>query len=610
AQRLFAGHPDPDRDFFHRSTWPEHSGRLYRTDFDRPRGVLFVRRIHLRLYLEHLASPGILRDSPGGRRHGHGRSDLRRAGSKAQGPLSRHRDAGGAIYPARLLLARRLVLRRLGAGQRQSILDFRLHLARRPAIFLRGAGLCAGELPFGDQFDAHARWPRAGGDPRPLPLRGNHGHQFDEIPHAVVRAGGVLCRDRRRALCALSTGGLQRRLRHRTLHPVSGHGHHRWYRLDHGHIDGHRLRGGFTRIDGVDQRQPERQRDRPGAVAQQQHHISARDLDRADHYRIPDVRAGWARASLAADQDVLETLPVFTLRLRRDQLQSISTDKNGGNPMTIKSLLSSVSLALLLSGAAVTAKAQIAIGQLADYSGGTSDVGTPYGQGVADAFAWVNKNGGIGGKPVSVDTVDYGYQVPKAVALYKKWSSPDNKVAAIMGWGTADTEALTGFVTQDKIPDISGSYAAALSDPTGVSGKAKAAPYNFFYGPTYSDALRAELTWAAEDWKAKGKPGKPKFVHMGANHPYPNAPKAAGEALAAELGFEVLPPLVFALSPGDYSAQCLSLKSAGANYAYLGNTAASNISVMKACKTAGVDVQFLSNVWGMDENAAKTAGDA
>src|SRR6202167_3746718 len=277
--------------------------------------------------------------------------------------------------------------------------------------------------------------------------------------------------------------------------------------------------------------------------------------------------------------------------------------------MTIKFLLSSVSLALLLSGAAVTAEAQIAIGQLADYAGGTSDVVTPYGQGVADAFAGVNKNGGIGGKPVSVDTVDYGYQVPKAVALYKKWSSPDSKVAAIMGWGTADTQALTGSLRTDKIPDISGSYAAALSDPEGTSGKAKAAPYNFFYGPTYSDALRAEPTWATEDWKAKGKSGKPKFVHMGANHPYPNAPKAAGEALATELGFEVLPPLVFALAPGDYSAQCLSLKSAGANYAYLGNTAASNISVMKACKTAGVDVQFLSNVWGMDENTAKTGGD-
>ena len=161
-----------------------------------------------------------------------------------------------------------------------------------------------------------------------------------------------------------------------------------------------------------------------------------------------------------------------------------------------------------------------------------SDVGTPYGQAVADTFAWVNKNGGVGGKQLNVDTNDYGYQVPRAIALYKKWSAPDNKVAAIMGWGTADTEALTGFLAQDKIPDISGSYAAALTDPEGTSGKAKPAPYNFFYGPSYSDAMRAMLMWAAEDWKAKGKPGKPKFVHMGANHPYPNAPKAAGEAIA------------------------------------------------------------------------------
>src|SRR5258705_2861331 len=277
--------------------------------------------------------------------------------------------------------------------------------------------------------------------------------------------------------------------------------------------------------------------------------------------------------------------------------------------MTMKSLLGTVSVALLLGSSAVTALADNAIGHLADYSGGPSDVGKPYGQAVADTFAWVNKNGVIGGKQLSLDTNDYGYQVPRAIALYKKWTGGD-KVAGIMGWGTADTEALTGFVAQDKIPYFSASYAAALTDPEGASGKAKPAPYNFFYGPSYSDAMRALLIWAAEDWKAKGKPGKPKFVHMGANHPYPNAPKAAGEALATELGFQMLPPLGFALTPGDYSAQCLSLKSSGANYAYLGNTAASNISVLKACKTAGVDLQFLGNVCGMDENAAKTAADA
>ncbi len=277
--------------------------------------------------------------------------------------------------------------------------------------------------------------------------------------------------------------------------------------------------------------------------------------------------------------------------------------------MTMKTLLGTASLALLLASVATASQAQVKLGHLADYSGATSDVGTPFGQGVADAYAWINKNGGINGKKVDVDTVDYGYQVPRAIAQYKKWSGAD-KVAAILGWGTADTEALTGFLAEDKIPDISGSYAAALSDPTGAGGKAKPAPYNFFYGPSYSDAVRGMLTWAAEDWKAKGKPGKPKFVHMGANHPYPNAPKAAGEAIAAELGFELLPPIVFALTPGDYSAQCLTLKSSGANYAYLGNTAGSNISVLNACKAAVVDVQFLGNVWGMDENAAKAAGEA
>jgi branched-chain amino acid transport system substrate-binding protein len=277
--------------------------------------------------------------------------------------------------------------------------------------------------------------------------------------------------------------------------------------------------------------------------------------------------------------------------------------------MTVKALLGTAAMALLLGGTAASAQSAISLGHLADYSGATSDVGTPFGQGVADAYAWINKNGGINGAKVNIDTVDYGYQVPRAIAQYKKWSGSD-KVAAILGWGTADTEALTGFLAQDKIPDISGSYSAALSDPTGASGKAKAAPYNFFYGPSYSDALRGMLTWAAEDWKSKGKPGKPKYVHMGGNHPYPNAPKAAGEAIAAELGFEVLPAIVFALTPGDYSAQCLTLKSSGANYAYLGNTAGSNISVLNACKAAGTDVQFMGNVWGMDENAAKAAGAA
>jgi branched-chain amino acid transport system substrate-binding protein len=253
----------------------------------------------------------------------------------------------------------------------------------------------------------------------------------------------------------------------------------------------------------------------------------------------------------------------------------------------------------------------IPVGHLMDNSGATSDVGVPYGQGVADTLTWVNRTrNGIGGRTLNVLGFDYGYQAPRAVSQYQAWSR--DRVVAIQGWGTADTEALVRFVTRDRIPYISGSYSAALTDAGGKSGRqgVEATPFNFFYGPSYSDALRAMLRWAADDWKAKGAAGRPKYVHMGGNHPYPNSPKEAGEAMARELGFEVLSPIVFALTPGDYTPQCLTLKSQGANYAYLGNTAGSNISVLRACQTAGVQVQFLGNVWGMDENAMKAAGAA
>ncbi|WP_394033348.1 ABC transporter substrate-binding protein [Xanthobacter albus] len=266
---------------------------------------------------------------------------------------------------------------------------------------------------------------------------------------------------------------------------------------------------------------------------------------------------------------------------------------------------------LALAAAAPALAQNINIGHLADYSGGTSDVGQPYGQGIQDTIAFIDAKGGVDGKKINSDFNEYGYQVPRALAAFKKWVGSD-KVVAIQGWGTADTEALVAMVTKEQIPYFSGSYSASLTDPKGkVNEKSeRAAPFNFFYGPSYSDSARAMVQWAADDWKAKGKPGKPKWVHMGANHPYPNSPKAAAEAYAKELGFEVLDPITFALTPGDYTPQCLTLKQSGANYAYLGNTAGSNISVLKACKTAGVDVQFLGNVWGMDENAMKAAGEA
>jgi branched-chain amino acid transport system substrate-binding protein len=276
--------------------------------------------------------------------------------------------------------------------------------------------------------------------------------------------------------------------------------------------------------------------------------------------------------------------------------------------MMRKRLICSAAVILFLGCAGwATADETIPVGHLACLTGPTSDVGIPYGQGVADALNYINQNGGIDGKKIDFETVDYSYNAPRAVATYKKWMS-DMKPVAIQGWGTADTEALVQFIARDQVPYFSASYSGHLTDPTGKSPRTKApAPYNYFYGPSYSDSCRGLVQWAMDDWKAKGNEGKPKFVHMGDNHPYPNAPKEACAAYAEELGFEVLNPIVYSLKPADAKAQCLSLKESGADYAYLGNTSGSNISLLKSCTTVGVDTQFLSNIWGWDENSIKAS---
>ncbi len=122
--------------------------------------------------------------------------------------------------------------------------------------------------------------------------------------------------------------------------------------------------------------------------------------------------------------------------------------------------------------------------------------------------------------------------MPRALAAFKKWVGTE-KVGRHPGLGHGGYRGARRHGDQEEIPYYSGSYSASLTDPKGkVNEKSeRAAPFNFFYGPSYSDAARAMVQWAADDWKAKGGQGKPKWVHMGANHPYPNSPKAAAVSL-------------------------------------------------------------------------------
>jgi len=251
---------------------------------------------------------------------------------------------------------------------------------------------------------------------------------------------------------------------------------------------------------------------------------------------------------------------------------------------------------------------KVFVGQLMDLTGPTAFVGVPYGEGARDALEHIIDEGGPLSDLLEFESVDYSYKVPQAISQYKKWQGRD--IVALQGWGTGDTEALIEFVARDQVPTYSASYSGHLTDPTGLNPDTKKpAPYNYFYGPSYSDGCRALVQWAKEDWDASGKSGQPKFVHVGDNHPYPEAPRKACTEYAEELGFEILPRVVVSMKPGDFKAQCLTVKEGGTDYAFMANLGPSIVSLLQSCATVGVETKFIANIWAGGKRTLEDAGD-
>jgi branched-chain amino acid transport system substrate-binding protein len=254
-------------------------------------------------------------------------------------------------------------------------------------------------------------------------------------------------------------------------------------------------------------------------------------------------------------------------------------------------------MAMCVAGAAVSAPA-IKVGHLADLTGPTGEVGKPYAQGVQDYKNWVNAHGGINGKQIDMAMFDYAYDKNKAVNQYKKYK--EDGVVAIQGWGSGDTEALSKTTGDDKIPYISASYSAHLTDP-------KKTPYNFFCAPDYTTGLRAGLKYLKDNWKEKRAP---KVVFIYPNHPYGIAPIKGGKEYAKELGYEVLGDENVDLKAIEANSQLLSVKNKGADFAWVGGTTNSTAVVLKDAKKLGLTTKFFVNIWGADETTPKLAGGA
>lgn len=269
-----------------------------------------------------------------------------------------------------------------------------------------------------------------------------------------------------------------------------------------------------------------------------------------------------------------------------------------------------VGLIFLLCAPAFAAD-KITIGSINDLTGATSDVGKDAALGVKECVAYVNDHGGINGKKIDLRLQDYGYRVPEAITLYKRYKNY-YKIDILLQWGTGDTEALSPTVNKDKMPTISDSLSGHLCDP-------KKTPYNFIYSTDYSTNARAALTvwyekvWKKSDkWKKARESGKkPKLVcFYQFSAPYSSAPIKAIKDQAKLLGIEVGNDQDVSLVALDVKSQVLGAKKEDPTVIWHGNTTMSVATAIKDAYALKLEADHIINNWGFDKNLVRMTGKA
>ena len=235
----------------------------------------------------------------------------------------------------------------------------------------------------------------------------------------------------------------------------------------------------------------------------------------------------------------------------------------------------------------------IKVGAIFDLTGPTSDVGTPYSEGMTDFVKWYNDNGGVDGRPLELISADYAYAVDQAEQLYSQYVNEG--VVVFMGWGTGDTEALRGRIAADEIPFMSASYSDVLGDPS-------EAPYNFLIGTGYGAQAVTAVQWGLDN-------GATKFAIFHHDSPFGQSPVAMAKAHAEANGATMD---VFPMPGGatDFTAELTQVQDAGIEYILIQNVSSPASTLVKNIADFGLDVQVVCLNWCTDELFASLAGDA
>lgn len=238
----------------------------------------------------------------------------------------------------------------------------------------------------------------------------------------------------------------------------------------------------------------------------------------------------------------------------------------------------------------------VVIGGIYDITGGTGDVGTPYAEGEKAYFEHLDAKGGIEGLNLHLVGKDYAYKIPEAQKIYQELRDKE-KVSAVLGWGTGDTEALRQQVATDQLPYFSASFSENLKD-------IKDSPYNFLIAASYSDQGRTILKWIKENHKGEN----PTVALLYNDSAFGRSPIEDIKAYGKEIGVEVVDEQVIDVKATEAQSQLLNMKKKKPDYAIINQTWSATATILRDAKTLGLDTQFFGLNWASGEGVIDIAG--
>ena len=244
-------------------------------------------------------------------------------------------------------------------------------------------------------------------------------------------------------------------------------------------------------------------------------------------------------------------------------------------------------------------KDNIKLGVCLDLTGPASAIAIPISKAVRNYFRFINEQGGINGRKVSLIIEDDRYSVPVTLSAFKKLVYRDEVLAIVGPSATAGVTALFSQVKKERMPIIPVPLTETFVNPY--------KRYIFMSTTGYTEQNMSLVDYIVKDLKA----GNPKIgvVCPDSEYGLTGYRLISGRAKLHGIQHEV-DKEIMAVSAVDASSQILNLRRNKVDHIFVFGGIQSTVTVLRDARKFGMDARFFGDFFSCDEDVVRIAGKA